>query len=148
MNQENQQTIIGKSVTIKGEIQGSEPLIIEGTVEGKVQSDTSIMIRESGLVKADVDAANLNIAGGVIGNIGVKEKVEIVSGGYVVGDIRAPRVVINDGASVKGHIEMEVDPEKAALRRSQNGQGSSGGNEGASEDHKKPGTLGGLLGRK
>lgn len=149
MNSENSQTVIGKSVTIKGEIHGSEPLIIEGTVEGRVQIETSVMIRDGGLVKADLDAANLNIAGGVVGNIAVKEKVEIVNGGYVVGDIRAPRVVINDGASVKGHIEMEVDPDKASSRRHQNGHASpSAAPAAGSEEHKKPGSLGGLLGRK
>ena len=147
MTHDNSQTVIGKSVTIKGEIHGSEPLIIEGTVEGRVQIETSVMIRDSGLVKADLDAANLNIAGGVVGNIAVKEKVEIVNGGYVVGDIRAPRVVINDGASVKGHIEMEVDPDKAAARRQQNGHASPASPSG-SEEQKKPGSLGGLLGRK
>jgi len=148
MIHETSQTVIGKSVTIKGEIQGSEPLVIEGTVEGKVQIDTSVMIRDSGLVKADLDAGNLNIAGGVIGNISVKEKVEIVNGGYVVGDIRAPRVVINDGASVKGHIEMEVDPEKAAARRHQNGSAHASPSSPPSDEGKKPGSLGGLLGRK
>jgi len=147
MTHDNSQTVIGKSVTIKGEIHGSEPLIIEGTVEGRVQIETSVMIRDSGLVKADLDAANLNIAGGVVGNIAVKEKVEIVNGGYVVGDIRAPRVVINDGASVKGHIEMEVDPEKASSRRHQNGHASPA-SPSAAEEQKKPGSLGGLLGRK
>lgn len=150
MTHENSQTVIGKTVTIKGEIHGTEPLIIEGTVEGRVQIETSVMIRDSGLVKADLDAANLNIAGGVVGNIAVKEKVEIVNGGYVVGDIRAPRVVINDGASVKGHIEMEVDPEKASTRRHQNGHGASAGSAAptSSEEQKKSGSLGGLLGRK
>ncbi len=147
MTHDNSQTVIGKSVTIKGEIHGSEPLIIEGTVEGRVQIETSVMIRDSGLVKADLDAANLNIAGGVVGNIAVKEKVEIVNGGYVVGDIRAPRVVINDGASVKGHIEMEVDPDKAQARRHQKGNAPSP-SPSAPDDQKKPGSLGGLLGRK
>ncbi len=147
MTHDNSQTVIGKSVTIKGEIHGSEPLIIEGTVEGRVQIETSVMIRDSGLVKADLDAANLNIAGGVVGNIAVKEKVEIVNGGYVVGDIRAPRVVINDGASVKGHIEMEVDPDKAQARRHQNGNAPTS-SPAASDDQKKSGSLGGLLGRK
>ena len=147
MIHENSQPVIGKTVTIKGEIQGSEPLVIEGTVEGRIQIDTSVMIRDSGLVKADLDAGTLNIAGGVIGNISVKEKVEIVNGGYVVGDIRAPRVVINDGASVKGHIEMEVDPEKAAARRQQNGHATSA-SAAAPDEQKKPGSLGGLLGRK
>jgi len=147
MTHDNSQTVIGKTVTIKGEIHGSEPLIIEGTVEGRVQIDTSVMIRDSGLVKADLDAANLNIAGGVVGNIAVKEKVEIVNGGYVVGDIRAPRVVINDGASVKGHIEMEVDPDKAQARRHANGQATPA-SPASPEEQKKPGSLGGLLGRK
>lgn len=147
MIHETSQTVIGKTVTIKGEIQGSEPLVIEGTVEGKVQIETSVMIRDSGLVKADLDAGNLNIAGGVIGNISVKEKVEIVNGGYVVGDIRAPRVVINDGASVKGHIEMEVDPDKAQARRHQNGHATPS-SPNTAEEQKKPGSLGGLLGRK
>ena len=145
---DNSQTVIGKSVTIKGEIQGSEPLVIEGTVEGKVQIDTSVMIRDSGLVKADLDAGTLNVAGGVIGNISVKEKVEIVNGGYVVGDIRAPRVVINDGASVKGHIEMEVDPDKAAARRQSNGSSHGVPAAPSPDEGKKPGSLGGLLGRK
>lgn len=147
MTHDNSQTVIGKSVTIKGEIHGSEPLIIEGTVEGRVQIETSVMIRDSGLVKADLDAANLNIAGGVVGNIAVKEKVEIVNGGYVVGDIRAPRVVINDGASVKGHIEMEVDPDKAQARRQQNGHATPPPSANPDEQ-KKQGSLGGLLGRK
>ena len=147
MTHDNSQTVIGKTVTIKGEISGSEPLIIEGTVEGRAQIETSVMIRDSGLVKADLDAANLNIAGGVVGNIAVKEKVEIVNGGYVVGDIRAPRVVINDGASVKGHIEMEVDPDKAQARRHQNGHATPA-SPAAPDEQKKPGSLGGLLGRK
>jgi hypothetical protein len=50
----------------------------------------------------------INVAGGVIGNIVVKDKIEIVSGGYVLGDIRTPRLIVNDGASVKGIIDMEV----------------------------------------
>ena len=104
------QTIIGKTVTIKGEILGSEQLVVEGRVEGRIMIDTTVLIRESGLVKADVDANDINIAGGVVGNIAVKDKIEIVSGGYVLGDIRTPRLIINDGASVKGTIDMDVKP--------------------------------------
>ena len=104
------QTIIGKTVTIKGEILGSEQLVVEGRVEGRIMIDTTVLIRESGLVKADVDANDINIAGGVVGIIAVKDKIEIVSGGYVLGDIRTPRLIINDGASVKGTIDMDVKP--------------------------------------
>jgi len=102
------QTIIGKTVTVKGEILGTEQLVVEGTVEGRIMIETTVLIRESGLVKADVDANVINVAGGVVGNISVKDKIEIVSGGYVLGDIRTPRLIINDGASVKGTIDMEV----------------------------------------
>jgi cytoskeletal protein CcmA (bactofilin family) len=104
------QTIIGKTVTVKGEILGTEQLVIEGTVEGRIMIETSVLIRESGLVKADVDANVINVAGGVVGNITVKDKIEIVSGGYVLGDIRTPRLIINDGASVKGSIDMDIKP--------------------------------------
>ena len=114
------QTIIGKSVTVKGEILGNEQLTIEGTVEGRIMIETTVLVRDSGIVKADVDAANINVAGGVIGNISVTEKIEIVSGGYVVGDIRAPRLIINDGASVKGNIDMEIKSEHINSGRTEN----------------------------
>jgi len=84
--------------------------VVEGTVEGRITIETTVLIREGGLVKADVDANNINIAGGVVGNIVVKDKIEIVSGGYVLGDIRTPRLIVNDGASVKGTIDMDVKP--------------------------------------
>ena len=81
------QTIIGKTVTVKGEILGTEQLVVEGTVEGRIMIETSVFIREGGLVKADVDANIINVAGGVVGNISVKDKIEIVTrricfGGY------------------------------------------------------------------
>jgi cytoskeletal protein CcmA (bactofilin family) len=113
LDKDTPQTIIGKSVTVKGEILGNEQLTIEGTVEGRIMIETTVLVRDSGIVKADVDAANVNVAGGVIGNISVSERIEIVSGGYVVGDIRAPRLIINDGASVKGNIDMEIKSEHA-----------------------------------
>jgi len=109
-DKDGNQTIIGKTVTVKGEILGSEQLVVEGTVEGRISIETTVLIREGGLVKADVDANNINIAGGVVGNIVVKDKIEIVSGGYVLGDIRTPRLIVNDGASVKGTIDMDVKP--------------------------------------
>jgi cytoskeletal protein CcmA (bactofilin family) len=109
-DKDGNQTIIGKTVTVKGEILGSEQLVAEGTVEGRITIETTVLIREGGLVKADVDANNINIAGGVVGNIVVKDKIEIVSGGYVLGDIRTPRLIVNDGASVKGTIDMDVKP--------------------------------------
>jgi len=82
--------------------------------------ETTVLVRDSGVVKADVDAANVNVAGGVIGNISVTEKIEIVSGGYVVGDIRAPRLIINDGASVKGNIDMEIKSEHITSGHTEN----------------------------
>ena len=109
-DKDGNQTIIGKTVTVKGEILGSEQLVVEGTIEGRITIETTVLIREGGLVKADVDANNINIAGGVVGNIVVKDKIEIVSGGYVLGDIRTPRLIVNDGASVKGTIDMDVKP--------------------------------------
>lgn len=110
-------TVIGKTITIKGDIQGDEALTIEGKVEGKIQLESTIHVKESGVVNADITSHSITIEGAVSGNITATEKVEILPNGIMVGDIKAPRVVINDGALLKGQVEMEVTDEKIRAKR-------------------------------
>ena len=114
---ETSQTVIGKTITIKGDIQGDEALTIEGKVEGKIQLESTIHVKESGVVNADITSHSITIEGAVSGNITATEKVEIMPNGIMVGDIKAPRVVINDGALLKGQVEMEVTDEKIRAKR-------------------------------
>jgi len=99
---------IGKSVVIKGELNGSEDLTIEGQVEGKIElKDHVLTIGANGKIKAHVFAKSLIVLGEVNGNVTASEKVEIRDGGSVDGDIVSPRVAIAEGAHFRGSVDMQ-----------------------------------------
>jgi cytoskeletal protein CcmA (bactofilin family) len=99
---------IGKSVVIKGELNGSEDLTIEGQVEGKIELRQNVLtIGPNGKIKAQVFAKSVVILGEVIGNVTATEKVDIRDNGSVDGDIAAPRVAIAEGAHFRGSIDMQ-----------------------------------------
>ncbi len=101
-------TVIGSSIMIDGEISGDEDLVIQGTVKGRISVKESLFVEGSGVVEADIETQNVEIAGQVTGNIVASDKVELKSDCRVIGDIKAPRVLIADGASFKGNVDMEV----------------------------------------
>ena len=100
--------IIGQGITINGRLTGEEDLIIEGRVEGTIALNNHLIVEQTGSVVADVETVELTVRGRVTGNIVAGELVSILADAVVVGDIRAPRVIIEDGARFKGNIEMEV----------------------------------------
>src|SRR5215475_523291 len=99
---------IGKSVVIKGELNGSEDLTIEGHVEGTIQlKDNVLTIGPNGRIKAQVFAKSVIVLGEVTGNVTASEKVDIRDNGSVDGDIVAPRVAIAEGAHFRGSVDMQ-----------------------------------------
>lgn len=102
-------TIIGANITIDGEITGTEPIVVEGTVKGRIATEALVTIAAHGVVEADVHTPHVAISGQVTGNIVATEKVEITTEGKMVGDIKSPRILIADGAGFKGHIDMDVE---------------------------------------
>lgn len=105
---------IGKSVVIKGELNGSEDLTIEGQVEGTIQlRDHVLTIGPNGKIKAQVFAKAVIILGQVTGNVTASEKVDIRDNGAVDGDIISPRVAIAEGAHFRGSVDMQRKPEGA-----------------------------------
>ena len=102
---------IGKSVVIKGELNGSEDLTIEGLVEGKIElKDHVLTIGPNGKIKAQVFTKALIVLGEVNGNVHATDKVEIRDGGSVDGDIVSPRVAIAEGAHFRGSVDMQRKP--------------------------------------
>src|SRR5436190_24057454 len=86
---------IGKSVVIKGDLQGSEDLTIEGQVEGSIELKENVLtIGPNGRIKAQVFAQTVTILGTVHGNVTASEKVDIRDGARVDGDVASPRVAI------------------------------------------------------
>jgi len=99
---------IGKSVVIKGELNGSEDLTIEGQVEGTIQLKEHVLtIGPNGKIKAQVFAKSVIVLGEVTGNVTATEKVDIRDKGSVDGDIILPRVAIAEGAHFRGSVDMQ-----------------------------------------
>jgi cytoskeletal protein CcmA (bactofilin family) len=107
-NRERDNVNIGKSVVIKGELNGSEDLTIEGHVEGTIQlRDHVLTIGANGRIKAQVFAKSVIVLGEVTGNVTASDKVDIRDAGSVDGDIIAPRVAIAEGAHFRGSVDMQ-----------------------------------------
>jgi cytoskeletal protein CcmA (bactofilin family) len=104
--QERGSAVIGKGVTIKGQIFSHEDLTINGEVEGSVElQEHRLTIGERGNVRADVTAHEVVVLGSIHGNIEASEKIEIRKQASITGDIRAARIEAEDGAYLKGNVD-------------------------------------------
>lgn len=99
-------TVVGENTVIKGGLQGDEDLTIYGKVEGTINLSRTLIIEASGIVVADIEVQDAIVSGVVVGNITASNSVQITEEGRMVGDLSAPRVIIVDGASFKGHVDM------------------------------------------
>jgi len=98
---------IGKSITIKGDLSGNEDLQIEGNVEGRIDlPNNQLTIGAEGRVKAEVHAKSVVVIGHVTGNLSAAERIQVEATGVVDGDVKAPRLVIQEGAMLNGGVEM------------------------------------------
>lgn len=104
---ENGSARIGKSVTIRGEVKGSEDLIVDGHLEGTISlSESRLTIGPNANVAADVSARDVLIMGRVQGNVVASGRVELRAGCSVEGDIRALRLAIEDNAIFRGKVDL------------------------------------------
>jgi len=107
--------VIGPGIHITGDISGSENLIIEGKVDGKIKlASHQVSVGQGGKVNADITAKVIKIDGQVKGDLVGTEKVVISRSGNVHGNITAPRMTLEEGAIFKGSIDMDPgEPAKA-----------------------------------
>src|SRR5215468_475939 len=111
-------TVIGPSILINGKLTGDEDLTVRGRVEGELSLTKTLIVEPSGVVKANVTVKNAVVSGVVVGNVQATESVELTQEGRMVGDIRAPRVIIVDGASFRGRVDMgELPPGRSLPER-------------------------------
>lgn len=104
---ENTPARIGKTVVIRGEVKGSEDLIVDGRVEGTVSlSESRLTIGPNANVAADLSAKDVLVLGQVVGNIVASGRVELRSGCVVEGDIRALRLAVEDNAVFRGKVDL------------------------------------------
>ncbi len=98
--------VIAPQITIKGELTGDEDILVEGTIEGQIRITRELRVGEKGTVKATVEAQSIMIQGEVVGDCHATHRVEIQSTGRLTGDIRAPKIVIAEGAMFRGNSDM------------------------------------------
>ncbi len=106
---------IGKSVVIKGELSGSEDLYVDGNVEGKIElRNHSLTVGPNGNVKADVTAKAVVILGKLDGSINASDRVDLRKSAVVTGDLTTQRIAIEEGAFLKGKVDIQREAGKAA----------------------------------
>lgn len=106
---------IGPSIQIKGDISGNEDLVVHGKVEGTLSlPKNNVVVGSDGVVQANVNAMSISVEGSVVGDLTGSERIVITASGRVQGNIKAPRVVLEDGAKFKGSVDMEMGEGKSA----------------------------------
>jgi cytoskeletal protein CcmA (bactofilin family) len=106
---------IGKSVVIKGDLSGSEDLYVDGQVEGSISlKNNSLTVGPNGQIKAAVEAKGVVVQGKLEGNVQASDRVELRKTAVVTGDISTQRISIEEGAYLKGKIDIQGRAEKAA----------------------------------
>ena len=98
--------VIGAKTTIKGEITGDEDVLVEGNVEGQIRVTRDLRVAPGGVVKATVEAQSLIVSGEIVGDCQATARVEIQATGRLTGNIRAPKIVIAEGAMFRGNSDM------------------------------------------
>ena len=102
----NSPNTIGPETQINGRVTGSEPLHIEGHVEGQIELNNVLVIAPSGHVKAEVFAKEVIIEGTVEGKITAQERVVLRTNSHTNGDLTTPRIVVEDGSVFNGNLYM------------------------------------------
>jgi cytoskeletal protein CcmA (bactofilin family) len=100
--------VIGAKTTVKGDLLGDEDVQVEGTVEGQIRITRDVRVGQTGVVRATVDAASVVISGELVGDCSATSRVEIQATGRLTGNIRAPKIVIAEGAVFRGNSDMSA----------------------------------------
>ncbi|MFZ5945020.1 MAG: bactofilin family protein [Bacillota bacterium] len=112
------ETLIGSGTHFQGVITSQGTVRVDGSFTGEIKIQGDLVIGESGVLEANIDARNILVAGEIKGNVHAKGKVEITPSGKVLGDIKVKNLIIDEGAQFKGNCIMDVQPNKNSVKPS------------------------------
>jgi cytoskeletal protein CcmA (bactofilin family) len=125
-------TAIGKSVQIRGELHGSEDLMVDGMVDGTITlQESRLTIGPNAKVKANVAARDIVVMGSIEGNLQAGGRIELRAGCHVTGDLRAARLSIEENASFSGKVDLLTAEKPSAAGSGLAASGSPAGGSGA-----------------
>lgn len=107
---------IGSTIVISGNVSGDQDLVVEGRIEGRVGLSSRLTVEEAGAIEAEVNVQDLDVKGSIKGDVVAAKTAVLFPSARVIGNIRAAKIVVEEGAMVQGMIEMDVDlpPEVSA----------------------------------
>ncbi len=122
-------SIIGVGMTVRGDLESSGVVRVEGAVEGNVRARAQVLVAKGGVVRGDIETAEAVIGGSVAGSIRSDDRVEIQAGAAVDGDITTRRISVAEGGSLNGAIRMDerrLPAEERPAESKEEGHTSSG----------------------
>jgi cytoskeletal protein CcmA (bactofilin family) len=99
-------TFFGPDVIVDGTISGREAVVIEGTVRGKIQLASELRIGTAARVEATVHASSVMVEGRLTGDVSADDRVELVASAVVDGNLKAPKIIVAEGAKFRGSVDM------------------------------------------
>jgi cytoskeletal protein CcmA (bactofilin family) len=99
-------TFLGPKITIDGTVTGAETVLIEGHVKGAINLSGDLRIGTQARVEAKVHARNVTVEGRLNGDVSADDRVELVASSTVDGNIKAPKIVVAEGARFRGNVDM------------------------------------------
>jgi len=109
-------TVIARPSKIEGRISGSGEIAVNGLVNGTIEASGTVRVAEKGRVEATVHGKVVSVAGTVTGDITADERIELETSAHVDGNITAPRILIKDGATFRGQVNMREPDRRPSLR--------------------------------
>jgi cytoskeletal protein CcmA (bactofilin family) len=108
-------TYVAAGSRFEGTLMGATDVTIDGEVTGTVRVDAEVVVGASGLVEGPIAARVVRVAGRVVGDLRASDRVDVAASGRLEGDIAAPRVLIAEGAIIKGRIDMKGSQEEPVV---------------------------------
>jgi cytoskeletal protein CcmA (bactofilin family) len=112
MNGAKEKNVLTSDVEIKGNLKFAGELLLDGKLEGEIQTDGVLNLGATAVVNGNISAQSVTLRGKVHGNIAAKEKIEIKSNAELFGDIQATKLIVEEGVTFVG--KTEVNPNKVA----------------------------------
>ena len=111
-------TFLGPKSSIEGTVTGSEPMLIEGQVKGAINLSGDLRIGTQARVEAKVHARNVMVEGRLNGDVTADDRVELIASSTVDGNIKAPKIIVAEGARFRGNVDMgSAKPETASAKK-------------------------------
>ena len=120
----NQKNLLSADVEIKGSIKFQNELTVDGKIEGEINSAGILTVGENAEIKGEIKTKSVTVYGKVHGNITVEDRCELKGRASLYGDLKATRLVIEDGATFVG--KSEVTPNKVAMKQPEIVRGGAG----------------------